>query len=366
MEIGIVGLPASGKTTLFNALTKGEAQTGAYSSGAIGPNMGVIKVPDDRLDRLTELLNPKRTVPAEVAYVDIAAPSRGVGKAEGPRGELLSHLSKADAVAHVVRAFESESVPHSEGSVDPGRDIAAMNLELAISDLSVIERRVERLSASLKGAKPQERDSISREQSLLAKIGTALENDVPIREQNVSEQDARVLENFQFLTAKPLLLVLNVGEERIPDAEQLEAKYGSRYRRDNCEVAVLCGQVEMELAQLDDADAAEFRASLGLKESGLDRMIRLSYGLLGLVSFFTTASDEVKAWTVRRDTPVQKAAGKVHSDMERGFIRAEVVAFAELHRCGSIAEARKQGLLRLEGKSYPVKDGDVVTILFNV
>ncbi len=366
MEIGIIGLPKSGKTTLFNALTRGEAQTGAYSSATLAPNIGVVKVPDGRLDRLTELFNPKLTVPAEVTYIDIAAPATGFGKGDGLGGELLSHLSKVDALAHIVRAFESESVPHSEESVDPERDIATMNLELAFSDLAIIERRLERLNSSLKGAKPQERDSISREQSLLARIKAGLESDVPVREQGLTEQDAKVLENFQFLTAKPLLLVLNIGEDRIPDADRLDAEYGGRYRRESCEVAVLCGQVEMELAQLDDEDAVEFRASLGLRESGLDRMIRVSYGLLGLVSFFSTASDEVKAWTVRHDTPVQKAAGKVHSDMERGFIRAEVIGFDDLDRCGSVAEARKHGLLRLEGKSYPVKDGDVVTILFNV
>jgi ribosome-binding ATPase YchF (GTP1/OBG family) len=241
-----------------------------------------------------------------------------------------------------------------------------MNLDLAFSDLGIIERRLERLDASLKGAKPQERDAISRERSLLTRIKIDLENEVPIREQGLSEQDAGLLENYQFLTAKPLLLVFNVGEDRIPDLATLGVENGDRYRREGCEVVVLCGQIEMELAQLSEAEAEEFRASLGLKESGLDRMIRVSYALLGLVSFFTTASDEVKAWTVRCDTPVYKAAGKVHSDMERGFIRAEVIGFDDLDKCGSVAEARKQGLLRVEGKSYPVKDGDVVTILFNV
>jgi len=366
MEIGIVGLPRSGKTTLFNALTKGEAQTGAYSSAASAPNIGVVKVPDPRLERLTQLLTPKRTVPAEVTYIDIPAPAKGSGRGDGPGGQLHSHLSKADALAHVVRAFEDDRVPHSEGSVDPDRDIATMNLELTFSDLGIIERRLERLSASLKGAKAQERDLIAKEESLLRRLKSALESEVPIREQDLSEGDARAIKDFQFLTAKPLLLVVNIGEGLVPDSARLDAEYGERYRRENCEVAVLCGQVEMELAQLDDADAVEFRESLGLKESGLERMIRVSYGILGLVSFFTIASDEVRAWAVRRDTPVQKAAGKVHSDMERGFIRAEVISFDDLDRCGGIAEARKQGLLRLEGKSYPVTDGDVVTILFNV
>jgi GTP-binding protein YchF len=301
-----------------------------------------------------------------VTYVDIVLPSGATGTSGTLGGQLHTHLSTADALAHVVHAFESETVPHSEGSVDPDRDVGTINLELAFSDMAIIDRRLERLDSSLKGAKPQERDAISRERSLLTRIKTGLEREVPIREQGLSEQDAPLLESFRFLTAKPLLLVLNVGEDRIPDLDVLDAQYGGRYRSEGCDIVALCGQVEMELAQLSESDAEEFRASLGLKESGLDRMIRVSYALLGLVSFFTTASDEVKAWTVRRGTPVQRAAGKVHSDMERGFIRAEVIAFDDLDRCGSVADARKQGLLRVEGKSYPVKDGDVITILFNV
>ena len=366
MEIGIVGLPKSGKTTVFNALTRGTAETGAYSSTAVAPNIGVVKVPDPRLDKLTELLKPKRTVLAEVTYIDIAVPAKGFSKGEGPGGQFLAHLSKVDALAHVVRAFEDERVPHVEGSVDPDRDIGAMNLELAFSDLGIIERRLERLKDSLKGAKQQEKELLFREQALLTKLKSALESDIPIREQDLSEQEAREIENFQFLTAKPMLLILNIGEDQIPEASALKARFDGRYRRPNCEVAVLSGKIEMELTQLNDAEAQEFRASMDLGESGLDRMIRLSYSLLGLISFFTTASDEVKAWTIRRDTIAQKAAGKVHTDMERGFIRAEVIGFDALVKCGGIAEARKQGLLRLEGKNYIVQDGDVMTILFNV
>lgn len=366
MEIGVIGLPKSGKTTVFNALTRGQAQTGAYSSPALTPNIGVVKVPDPRLDKLTELLKPKRTVPAEVTYIDVAVPAKGLGKGEGPSGQFLAYLSKVDALAHVVRAFEDERIPHSEGSVDAERDIAAINLELTFSDLAIIERRLERLKDSLKGAKPQERDPILREQSLLTKIKSALESDAPVREQELSEQELKAIENFQFLTAKPMLLLLNIGEAQLPEASSLEGRFGGRYRRQGCDVAALCGQLEMELTQLSDVEAQEFRSSLGMGESGLGRMIRLSYGLLGLMSFFTTASDEVKAWTVRRNTTAQKAAGKIHTDMERGFIRAEVVAFNDLAKCGSMAEARRQGLLRVEGKTYVVQDGDVMTILFNV
>jgi GTP-binding protein YchF len=365
MEIGVVGLPGSGKTTVFNSLTRSRAQTGAYSATA-APNISVVKVPDPRLDKLTELLKPKRTVMVEVTYVDVAAPARGFGKREGFDSRFLDSLSKVDALAHVVRAFEDERVPHSEGSVDPDRDIVTMNLELTFSDLAILERRLERLKTSLKGAKQQEKEQILREESLLTRIKSSLEDDVPVRQQGLSAQEISEIESFQFLTAKPMLLLLNIGENQVPEAEAIEATYGGKYRSESCDVAALCGQVEMELTELSDAEAAEFRDSLGLGESGLDRVIRLSYGLLGLVSFFTIMSDEVRAWTIRRNTVVQKAAGKVHSDMERGFIRSEVIGFDDLVKCGSLTEARKQGLLRLEGKSYIVEDGDIITVLFNI
>jgi ribosome-binding ATPase len=365
MEIGIIGLPKIGKTTVFNALTRGKAQTDAYSA-ALAPNIGVVKVPDPRLETLTKILKPKRTVPAEVTYIDIAAPSKGFGKVEGPGGQFLAYLSKVDALAHVIRVFEDERLPHPEGSVNPGRDVGTMNMELAFSDLAIIEKRVERLKASLKGAKPQEREAISREQTILDKIKSGLEADTPVREQSLSENEAKLLENFQFLTAKPMLLLLNIGEKQIPGADSLEEKFRSTYRSPYCDVAALCGKLEMELTQLDDAEAKEFRSEMGLTESGLDRVIRLSYSLLGFISFFTTVSDEVKAWTIRRNTIAQKAAGKIHTDMERGFIRAEVISHDDLIKCGSLAEARKRGLLHLEGKNYIIQDGDVVTILFNV
>ncbi|UCG83608.1 MAG: redox-regulated ATPase YchF [Dehalococcoidia bacterium] len=366
MEIGIVGLPGSGKTTVFNALTKGHAQTGAYSSAASAPNIGVVKVPDPRLNNLTALLKPKRTIAAEVTYVDVAAPARGFGKGEGPGAQFLDSLSKVDAIVHVVRVFEDDRVPHSEGYIDPNRDVVNMNLELTVSDLTIIERRLERLTASLKGARQQEKEQIFREQSLLNKIKSRLEEDVPVREQELSSEEIKEIEGFQFLTAKPLLLLLNIGENQISENDALEDRYRNKYKGDSLDVATLCGQVEMELTELSDSESQEFRASLGLGESGLDRVIQISYGLLGFISFFTVVSDEIRAWTIRRNTTVQKAAGKVHTDMERGFIRAEVIGFDDLISCDSIAEARKRGLLRLEGKNYIVQDGDIVTVLFNV
>jgi len=358
MEIGIIGLPESGKTTTFNALVKGKVETQATRS--LEPNIGVAKVKDPRLLGLEALLKPKRTVYAEVKYVDIPIPwSRG-----GFSGQLLTYLSEVDALIHVVRAFEDERIPHIEGSVDPERDIAIMNLELAFSDLAIIERRLERIEDSLRKAKPSERQALLQEQTLLTKIKSGLEGEVPVREQGLREEEAKLIENYQFLTAKPLLVALNIGEEQLPQASSLEAKLHSCYPQ--FPIAAICSKLEMELAQLSEAEAEEFRLALGIKEPLADRIIRLSLEALGQISFFTTASSEVKAWTVRKNTLAPKAAGKIHSDMERGFIRAEVINYNELVKCGSLAEARKRGLVRLEGKSYPVQDGDVITFLFSV
>lgn len=366
MEIGIIGLAKSGKTTIFNALTRGKAETTAYSTTALAPNIGMAKVPDARLQGLEQMFHPHKVIPAEVQYVDIAASSRGLGKEDGIAGQYLSRLTNVDALLHVVRAFEDENVPHPEGGIDPKRDIATMDLELAFSDLAIIERRLGRLEASLKGAKPAEREGYLHEEALLKRIKSDLEGEVPVREQSLTEEEKKTILNYQFLTAKPILVVVNIGEDQLAQAPSLEEELRSSYTRPQSMVAAICGKLEMELAQLTDAEAEEFRSDLGLTESALNRIIRLGYELLGLISFFTMVSDEVKAWTIARGTTALKAAGKIHSDMERGFIRAEVIGYDDLVRCGSLAEARKQGLLRLEGKAYTVKDGDVITFLFNV
>ena len=359
MEIGIIGLPNSGKTTLFNVLTRGKAGIGTYTTEA--PNVGVAKVPDPRLEALNEMFQPKRRIPAEVRYIDVAAPTkRELG------GAFLTHLSQTDGLLHVVRAFEDEKVPHVEGSIDPERDIKILELELTFSDLSILEKRLQKIEASLKGAKPHEREAFAKEEALLTRIKVALEGEAPIREQGLSEDERKAVSGYQFLSAKPILMVFNIGEEGLPQASSLEEEWRKKYRGPHVEVAVICGKLEMELAQLDDADAQEFRSDMGIEEIALNRMIGLSYELLGLVSFFTVVSDEVKAWTIRRDTTALQAAGKIHSDMERGFIRAEVIGYEDLFKCGSIAEGRKKGLLHTEGKSYTVQDGDVITFLFNI
>jgi GTP-binding protein YchF len=362
MKVAIIGMARSGKTTIFNALTKGKAEVAAYSS-TLTPNVGVAKVPDPRLPVLQNIFQPKKTIPAEVTYVDIAASIKGSGR-EGMAGEFLNYLTTADALLQVVRVFTDGKVPHPEGSIEPKRDIAALDLELAISDLAIIERRLEKLETSLKGAKAGERESYLKEQLLLQKIKAELEKDKPIRLQGLSTEELKMLSNYQFLTAKPMLIILNIGEEQMPQATQMENEIRSLYPQ--FAVVALCGKLEAELAQLSDAEAKEFREALGLSQPALDRVIDLSYHLLGLISFFTTVSAELKAWTIPSGTPAPKAAGKIHSDIEKGFIKAEVISYSDLESCGSIAEARKRGLLRTEGKNYMIQDGDVVTFLFNV
>ena len=360
MEIGLIGLPKSGKTTLFNSLTRGKAETRAFAASGVEPNMGVVKVPDGRLEGLKSLLKPKRLVPAEVKYVDVGI---SLDKREGLSGSARSHLTKTDALIDVARAFMEEAVPSRRG-VDPWRDIGSMNADLVLADLAIAEHRLPRIGESLKGARSPERENLVKEQSLVERIRASLENGVPVRSQSLSKDEGRSAEGYQFLSNKPLLIVLNIGEDQLPLASAMEEEGKKRYPQFN--VAAICGKLEMELAQLSDAEAAEFRSALGVSEGAMQRIIRLSYELLGMISFFSIASGEVRAWTVRRDTPAPRAAGKIHSDMERGFIRAEVVAYGDLVKCGSLAEAKKHGLLRLEGKNYLVQDGDVVTFLFSV
>jgi len=362
MKIAIVGMPGSGKTTVFNTLTGGSAEVTGHSS-ALAARTGVAKVPDPRLVALQGIFQPKKVVPAEVTYTDIAGSPKSFGR-QTLGGEFLNYLITADALLQVVRTFADERTPHPEGSIDPQRDMVALDLELAVSDLAIMERRLEKLEAGLKGATASEREALLQEQALLQRVKAELEMDIPIRDQSLAAEELKMLSNYQFLTAKPMLVVLNVGEDQVAAASQTEREIGSLCPQ--FAVAAFCGKLEMELGQLSDTEAGEFRESMGLSVAALNRVIELSYSLLGLISFFTTASSELKAWTIPSGTPAPKAAGKVHTDMERGFIRAEVVGYDDLASCGGIAEARKRGLLRTEGKSYVIQDGDVVTFLFNV
>ena len=366
MAIGIFGLPLSGKTTIFNAVTRGHAETASFRSGSSQPNIGIAKVPDTRLGVLTEISRPRRIVHAEVEYIDIPAAPEGFGKTKGIGGEYLNLLQRCDALLLAARAFDNPAVPHVQETIDPYRDVAALQLELTFSDLTILERRQERIASQLRSARPAERDQLTREQYVLGLIRAGLEEEVPVREQELPAEARPFLENFQLLTAKPLIVVFNIGEDSTGRESEIEAEMRERIGRAGVGTAAICGKLEADLAQMEPEDEAEFRESLGAGEPGLDRMINLSYDLLGLISFLTTGEDETRAWTITKGMSAVEAAGKIHSDIQRGFIRAEVIAYEDLARTRSIAEARKQALLRTEGKTYVMRDGDVVNFLFNV
>jgi len=366
IDIGIIGLPQSGKTTVFSALTGGSADVRGHAAAGQPAHVGVARVPEPRLNVLDAMLHPRKLVPAEARYIDVGASVRTLAGDKGIGGELLNQLSAVDTLICVVRAFEDDSIPHPEGGLDAGRDIGTMNLELVFSDLAIMERRLEKLEVSLKGAKPPERAGLLQEKEILLRLKAELENDRPLRELDLEPAAARIIHNYQFLTAKPLLVAVNIGEAQIAGAAAIEKELNERHRGAGCRVIALCGELEMELARMEAEEAKELREGYGLKEPGLERVIKASYELSGLISFFTIASSEVRAWSIKEGTTALKAAGKIHTDMEKGFIRAEGIGFDDLVACGSLAEAKKRGLLRLEGKDYVVRDGDVITFLFNV
>ena len=363
MDLGIIGLARSGKTSLFNAVTRGQAQVGAYSSQS-EPNVGVARVPDARVDALAAVFKPKKTTYAEIRWVDY--PVAGFG-AEGPGSRFLAEIAGLDAIVHVVRAFEDDSVPHPEVTVDAHRDIEALDLELAFADLALIERRLTRIEAEMRSIKATERARLDEDRALMQRLQQALEAGTPIRAVTLSEAEQRALAAYQFVTRLPVLLIVNIGEADVARATAIEAEFAERHGGPGVAVAALCAKIEAELALLDGEEAAEFRADLGLPpESPLDRAIQAAYALLGLHSFITAGDDECRAWTVRQGATAPEAAGKIHSDLERGFIRAEVSSWQELAEAGSNAELKKRGRLRTEGKTYVVQDGDVMNILFNV
>ncbi len=366
-KLVIIGLPSAGKTTVFNALTKAGAQTGNFGGAGDEPNLATVKVPDPRLDRLTEMFNPKSKVPADVQYLDVAGIAKGMAE-KGMSGQLLGHLAQGDALVHVVRAFQSE-VPHPDGSVDPMRDIETLNLELTFSDLGIIEKRLQRLVAQIPKLRGADREAYEREQVVMGQLKEALEADTPLREvvPELDPDDAKNLRGFGLLTAKPLLILLNTGEEQLGAAtEAMIAEARARFGRNRVAIDALAGQIEAEIAQLEDDDAAVFMADLGIEESSRDRVIRLSFDLLGLMAFFTVGPDECRAWTIRRGETAVEAAGAIHSDIQRGFIRAECTSYDDLIAAGGLAETKKHGTFRREGRTYVVQDGDIINFLFNV
>ena len=366
MQIAILGLPASGKTTVFNTLTRGHVETGGY--GGMTLHVGVVKVPDERLDRLAELFHPKKVVHADVTYVDLPAPpasSEGRVGAEELPAEHLARLRESDALLHVVRAFEDPAVAHPSGSVDAARDLEALDLELILADLAILDRRLERLQASGRHGTPAEREANEREEVILRRLKVDLEAGRPIRDAGLTPDEARTIRGFRFLTEKPVLVLLNVGEADLTAADERVASLRAGYPHAHAMVAALSARIEMELGELEPGEAGAFMAELGIGESGLSRVIRLSYALLGLISFLTAGPDEVRAWPIPDGSTAVDAAGAIHTDLARGFIRAEVVPFDDLVALGSTAEARRHGRLRSEGRSYVVRDGDVIEILFS-
>jgi GTP-binding protein YchF len=357
MKLGLFGFPHVGKTTLFNLLTGAHAETSRFGTGRSDPNLGMIRVPDPRLEHLSSLFRPRKTVPATFEYVDIVGLQKGDAK-----GSLsLAALKPMDALAHVVRAFHDEEIVHSEGSIDPARDVETMEMELILADLDTAQRRIEKLEASIpKTNRPEER----KELALLEKVREPLEGGRTLRGLQHAPDEEKILRGFAFYSAKPLLLVVNVGEDDIAHVERAAEHFLLEEAASRPRVAVVAAsaKIEQEMADLSDVDAAAFRTDLGLGEPALDRMIRTSYDLLGLISFYTVVEDECRAWPIRRGTTAARAAGNIHSDLEKGFIRAEVVRYEELAECGTLHAARDKGLLRLEGKEYVVADGDVVYI----
>ncbi len=361
MELAIIGLPQSGKSTVFNALTRGQAETRG-EHGIEGPRVGAAKVGDPRIDRLYELFPTSRKVYAEVQYVDFPMMPDGLGKSQGIAGRYLNLLQKVDALLLVVRAFDDPSVAHPQGSMDAERDLQTMQMELAFADLGILERRVERLANELKGARSQERGRVFEKQAVLEKVKLGLEEETPVAGQSLNEEERRLLADFQLLTSKPVVTLWNVGEENLDAIAALEASYAG----DGGEFVALCGKLESELGQMEPADEEEFRRSLGITQAARDRVVERCYHALGYISFLTAGDDEVRAWTIERGMSAVKAAGKIHSDLERGFIRAEVVAFEEMDKHRTCNGLKKLGLLRREGKGYTIQDGDIVNVLFNV
>lgn len=361
MKIAIIGLANSGKTTIFNALTGLNLETTIYPTVTAEPHMGVVKVPDTRLDRLTEIYNPKKTTNATVEYIDYI----GLTKGDMAQNRKVFDLIKdADAIVHVVRAFEDESVAHPMESINPLRDAETVELEMIFGDLELVDKRLERMEQGLKrGKKPDE-----TEKKILTKCKEILEKETALRDIDFSEEEQKTMRNLQFMSIKPELVVLNVGEHDLASekTKAVTSELEKFFKGRQVKVLSLCGKIEMEIAQLPSDEAKAFLDDLGIEEPALNKLIHVSYNLLGLISFLTVGEDEVRAWTIKKGLDAQKAAGKIHSDIERGFIRAEAVSYNDFIAHGNMAGAREKGLLRLEGKTYEVKDGDIINFRFNV
>mgnify|MGYP004451944565 FL=1 len=365
MKLGIVGLPNVGKSTLFNSLTKAGAESANYPFCTIDPNVGVVMVPDERLKLLADLYHSAKVTPAVIEFVDIAGLVKGASKGEGLGNQFLANIREVDAVVHVVRCFEDPNVIHVDGSVDPVRDIETINLELIFSDIEILERRI---AKTVRGARNDK--TLAKELELLNRLKEHLEaGNLAITYQTDDEDEQKWLAEYNLLTAKPVIFAANVSEDDLADdgaSNQYVQEVREHAKEQHSEVFVICAQIEQEIAELEDDEKKMFLEDLGLSESGLEKLIKASYRLLGLISYLTAGETETRAWTIKIGTKAPQAAGKIHSDFERGFIRAEVVNYKDLLECGSLAAAKEKGLVGLEGKDYVVKDGDVILFRFNV
>ena len=365
MKLGIVGLPNVGKSTLFNSLTKAGAESANYPFCTIDPNVGVVTVPDKRLDVLGEMYHTKKIIPAAIEFVDIAGLVKGASKGEGLGNQFLANIREVDAIVHVVRCFENSNIVHVDGSIDPLRDIETINLELIFSDLEILERRIAKTVKLSRNDK-----TAAKELDLLNRVKAHLEDNKMAKSFVTDDEDEQAwLDGYNLLTAKPVIFAANVSEDDLADdgASNDGVKAVREYAaQENCEVFVVCAEIEEEIAQLDDDEKKMFLDDLGLEESGLEKLIKASYHLLGLISYLTAGEPEVRAWTIKKGTKAPQAAGKIHTDFERGFIRAEVVGYDDLMACGSHTAAKEKGLVRLEGKDCIVQDGDIMLFRFNV